>query len=87
MEKRNWRGTYYVLIVDYKGKNYNTKITSNEYYGIDEGVFPDLYYADKNDTVFSRWDMVSYWRSIILFSVACIIVVVAWIVYRYRRQS
>jgi hypothetical protein len=83
-EKRGGRGSYYVINVFYENDTYTVRVTSKEYYNIDDGVFPELYYSKKNGSVFSELDKTSSFRVFIMFSVGCVGAVVGLMIYKRK---
>lgn len=83
-EKRGGRGSYYVINVLYEDDNYTARVTSKEYYNIDDGVFPELYYSEKNGSVFSEWDKTSSFRVFIMFSIGFVGAVIGTIIYKRK---
>lgn len=62
------RGMRYEMIVDFASVEYDVDITSEMYYGLDNGVYPELYYNEQADEVFSAWKVKVFFRSVLLFS-------------------
>jgi hypothetical protein len=72
------RGDSYEMDYKYFNIKGTVYITSKEFFLIEKGIFPELFYSKKNGLIFSRWEIKKSIRITVLFLVFFIVVVFPW---------
>lgn len=75
---RGGRGESYDMIIEYKNKKRTISITSQDFDLIENGIYPELYYSQDIDSVFSKWSVKVSLRVAILFLLLSIMSIIPW---------
>lgn len=79
------RGESYDMIIEYKNKRQIISITSKEFYLIENGKYPQLYYSNNSGLFFSRWNIKMALRITILFLLLSIIAIFPWNILNMQK--
>lgn len=72
------RGESYDMIIKFKNKERTISITSKEFELIENGKYPELFYSNDTDSIFSKWSIKLSLRITILFLLLSIVAILPW---------
>ncbi len=71
-------GDSYKIVVEYNKSEQTVTVTSQDFDLIDKGKYPELYYSQYSDSVFSKWSVKVSLRVAILFLLLSIMSIIPW---------